>query len=139
MPERQHTLQSGGLQLLVVIQTCQGARVTEDSRVAQGLIMTRGGKAGVSKLGRGLPGVFAMRLGAAGLQRTRSVALPDLEAHPCPAPSACGPHCSTQRKKKEFVAGAPLAEDQHPVQALATHGANQTLRIRSHGALKPCP
>src|SRR5215468_12172204 len=38
---------------------------------------------------------------------TRSVALPDLEAHPCPAPSACGPHCSTPRKKKEFVAGAP--------------------------------
>src|SRR5207249_7258058 len=57
------------------------------------------------------------------LQRPRSVALPDLEAHPCPAPSACGPHCSTPRKKKEFVQ-VRLAKDQHPVQALATHGAN---------------
>src|SRR5262249_37556754 len=41
------------------------------------------------------------------LQLPRSVGLPDLETHPCPAPSACGPHCSTPRKKKEFVAGAP--------------------------------
>src|SRR5262245_33596733 len=59
------------------------------------------------------PKIISERNGDAGqtrlgwLQRPRSVALPDLEAHPCLAPSACGPHCSTPRKKKEFAAGAP--------------------------------
>src|SRR5262249_31716484 len=58
------------------------------------------------------PKIISERNGDAGqtrlgwLQRPRSVALPDLEAHPCLAPSACGPHCSTPRKKKVFVAGA---------------------------------
>src|SRR5258708_27164662 len=59
------------------------------------------------------PKIISERNGGAGqtrlgwLQRPRFVALPDLGAHPCLAPSACGPHCSTPHKKKEFVAGAP--------------------------------
>jgi hypothetical protein len=44
--------------------------------------------------------------------------------------SACGPHCSRWHKTKEFAAGVCFAEDQHPVQTLATHRANQTLNIR---------
>jgi|SRR6516164_2890573 len=32
----------------------------------------------------------------------RSVARPNLEARPCPAPSACGPHCSTPRRTKNL-------------------------------------
>src|SRR5215467_2514614 len=82
-----------------------------------------------------LPKIISGRNGGAAqtrlgwLQRPRSVTLPDLEAHPCPAPSACGPHCGTPRKKKESVAGAPR---QRPAssQALPTHGANQTFHIR---------
>src|SRR5262249_12828906 len=59
------------------------------------------------------PKIISERNGDAGqtrlgwLQRPRSVALPDLEAHLCLAPSACGPHCSTPHTNKEFVAGAP--------------------------------
>ena len=41
------------------------------------------------------------------LQWPRSAGLSDLVARLCPAPSACGPHCSRPHKKKEFVAGAP--------------------------------
>src|SRR5262249_3035187 len=58
------------------------------------------------------PKIISERNGDAGqtrlgwLQRPRSVALPDLEARPCLAPNACGPHCSTPHTKKEFVAGA---------------------------------
>src|SRR5215467_11634681 len=44
-------------------------------------------------------------------------------------PSACGPDCSTLHKQKEFAAGA-LTKDQHLVQAIAPHRANQTLHIR---------
>ena len=37
----------------------------------------------------------------------RTAGPPDPGAHPCPMPSACGPHCSTLHKQKEFAAGAP--------------------------------
>jgi hypothetical protein len=73
-----------------------------------------------------LPKIISERNGGAAqprsgwLQRRRSVALPDLGAHPCSAPSACGPHCSTQHKKKEFVAGAPR---RRPASRPSTRGA----------------
>src|SRR5438876_6986652 len=69
------------------------AKIWPNITVKKEIISERNGRAAQTRLGW--------------LQRPRSVALPDLEAHPCPAPSACGPHCSTPRKKKEFVAGSP--------------------------------
>src|SRR5262245_11417170 len=60
-------------------------------------------------------------------QWRRTAGLPDPAACLCPRPSAYGPDCNTPHKKKEFAAGAIR---QRSVQALATHGANQTLHVR---------
>jgi len=79
-------------------------------------------------------GAAQIRLGW--LQQPRFVALPDLVAHPCPAPSACGPHC-TQHNKKEFVVGAPRRlPSRHSRRTVPIRRSNIALRRAPHPRLR---
>jgi hypothetical protein len=62
----------------------------------------------------------AIRTGSGWRQWHRTAGPPDPGAHPCPMPSAYGPHCSTLHKQKEFAAGAP---HQRPASGPGTRGA----------------
>ena len=78
-------------------------------------------------------GAAQIRLGW--LQQPRFVALP-VVAHPCPAPSACGPHC-TQHNKKEFVVGAPRRlPSRHSRRTVPIRRSNIALRRAPHPRLR---
>src|SRR5262249_4707937 len=67
------------------------------------------------------------------LQYFMTAAQPDPGAHPCPATSACEPHCNTPHKKKEFAAGAPR---QRPASGPGTRGVSLTSYGRK--SCSPC-
>jgi len=78
-------------------------------------------------------GAAQIRLGW--LPQPRFVALP-VVAHPCPAPSACGPHC-TQHNKKEFVVGAPRRlPSRHSRRTVPIRRSNIALRRAPHPRLR---
>src|SRR6266481_2437856 len=67
----------------------------------------------------------AIRPGSAGRECGQQPEHRAKPAHPCSAISACEPRCNTPHKNLPQVC---LAKDQHPVQALAAHGADQAFR-----------